>query len=394
MNKKEEEEKKKSAADKIKDHGKSFLYFDAVKMSTTTNPAVKGYDFNKGINYNEIFQSYKTMGFQASELAKAIDRINEMLRWRLSDEPKDIQKKILDDLAEKYYTEKDISYIKNQPNLSADQVKTTIFFGYTSNMVSCGNREIIRYLCQHKLIDVIVTTAGGIEEDFLKCYNPHYMGNFSLKGETLRKQGLNRIGNLIVPNDNYTAFEDFCTPIFNQMLKEQINDNILWTPCKIIHRLGKEINNEESIYYWCYKNDIPVFCPAITDGSIGDILFFHSLGSEQSIIVDLIEDIRRINLIAMNAPRSGQIILGGGLVKHHICNANLMRNGADYSVFINTAQPYDGSDAGAIPDEAISWGKIKMDARPVKVYAENTLVFPIIVAETFAKYHQEQQNNN
>jgi hypothetical protein len=33
------------------------------------------------------------------------------------------------------------------------------------------------------------------------------------------------------------------------------------------------------------------------------------------------------------------IILGGGVVKHHVCNANLMRNGADYSVFINTGMP-------------------------------------------------------
>jgi deoxyhypusine synthase len=79
------------------------------------------------------------------------------------------------------------------------------------------------------------------------------------------------------------------------------------------------------------------------------------------------------------------IILGGGVVKHHICNANLMRNGADYSVYINTGSEYDGSDAGARPDEAVSWGKIKLDAKPVKIWAEATLVFPIIVGETFVR---------
>jgi hypothetical protein len=36
-------------------------------------------------------------------------------------------------------------------------------------------------------------------------------------------------------------------------------------------------------------------------------------------------------------------------------------------VFINTASEYDGSDSGASPDEAVSWGKIKRDAKPVKV---------------------------
>ncbi|KAJ1953244.1 Deoxyhypusine synthase, partial [Linderina pennispora] len=70
---------------------------------------------------------------------------------------------------------------------------------------------------------------------------------------------------------------------------------------------------------------------------------------------------------------------------HHICNANLMRNGADFAVYINTAQEFDGSDAGARPDEAVSWGKIKADAESVKVYVDASLVFPLLVAQTFAK---------
>lgn len=65
--------------------------------------------------------------------------------------------------------------------------------------------------------------------------------------------------------------------------------------------------------------------------------------------------------------KTGMIILGGGLPKHHICNANMMRNGADFAVFINTAQEFDGSDSGARPDEAVSWGKIRGSAKTVKV---------------------------
>ena len=144
------------------------------------------------------------------------------------------------------------------------------------------------------------------------------------------------------------------------------------------------MQNEESIYYWCAKNDIPVFCPAFTDGALGDIIYFDTY-REEGFIVDLVQDIRKINDIALHARKTGQIILGGGVIKHHICNANLMRNGADYSVYINTASEYDGSDAGARPDEAVSWGKIKLDAKPVKVWAEATLVFPILVGETFCR---------
>ena len=65
-------------------------------------------------------------------------------------------------------------------------------------------------------------------------------------------------------------------PILDTMLEEQKTTSCVWTPSKIIHRLGKEINNEDSIYYWTYKNNIPVLSPALTDGSLGDMLFFHS----------------------------------------------------------------------------------------------------------------------
>ncbi|KAM7441039.1 hypothetical protein ABFA07_009852 [Porites harrisoni] len=131
-------------------------------------------------------------------------------------------------------------------------------------------------------------------------------------------------------------------------------------------------------------NNIPVFSPAITDGALGDTLYFHSY-KNPGLVIDIVEDVKRINNISVFAKNTGMIILGGGLIKHHICNASLMRNGADFSVFVNTGQEFDGSDSGARPDQAVSWGKIKMTATPVKVYADASLVFPLLVAETFAR---------
>ena len=110
----------------------------------------------------------------------------------------------------------------------------TIFLGYTSNMASCGVRDTIRFLVQHKadlsfntfhfmfsfkkkclkvlrqirqMVDCIVASAGGVEEDFIKCLAPTYLGDFSLPGRELRDKGINRIGNLLVPNNNYVKFE-------------------------------------------------------------------------------------------------------------------------------------------------------------------------------------------
>ncbi|XP_012061399.1 PREDICTED: probable deoxyhypusine synthase [Atta cephalotes] len=346
---------------------KSAVLISSNSLSPYTTP-VKGYDFNKGINYHELFTTMASCGFQATNFGLAIDEVNRMLH----------QRNILlmeDQLDE---TEED-EFIKRKNHC-------TIFLGYTSNMVSSGIRDIIRFLVQHRLVDCLVTTAGGVEEDFIKCLAPTYVGSFYLDDRKLRENGLNRTGNLLVPNDNYCLFEDWLMPKLDTMLSEQKTKGTSWTPSKMIARLGEEINHEDSIYYWAAKNKIPVFCPALTDGSLGDMIFFHSY-KNPGFILDIVADVKRLNRIAIKAVNSGMIIIGGGVVKHHICNANLMRNGADYAVFINTASEFDGSDSGARPEEAISWGKIRKDADPVKVCADATLVFPLLVGETFARYH-------
>jgi len=174
-------------------------------------------------------------------------------------------------------------------------------------------------------------------------------------------------------------------PLLDTMLAEQKQTGEVWSPSSFIRRLGKEIDNEESVYYWAYKNDIPVFCPALTDGSIGDMIYFHSFRNP-GLILDIVRDIRDLNELSRKSHKAGMIILGGGVCKHQIANAMLIRNGADYSVFINTGQEFDGSDSGARPDEAVSWGKIRAGAEAVKVFADATLVFPMLVAATFADH--------
>jgi len=346
---------------------------EAVLVQSEEMPAgsqvVKGYDFNEGVDHHKLLLSYKNSGFQATNFGLAVEQINQMIEKRKEKIPEDKIESCRD-------------------NFPVVRNNCTIFLGYTSNMASCGVRESIRFLAEHNLIDCIVTTAGGIEEDLIKCLADTYIGDFALPGRELREKGINRIGNLLVPNNNYVKFEDWLMPKLDKMLDEQEKDGTKWTPSKIIHRLGEEINNPESIYYWTAKNNIPVFSPALTDGSLGDMLFFHSF-KRPGFVVDILEDLRHLNRLAMRSVNTGMIILGGGLIKHHICNANLMRNGADFSLFVNTSSEFDGSDSGARPDEAISWGKIRKDASPVKIYGETSLIFPLLVAETFARDHHK-----
>jgi deoxyhypusine synthase len=313
------------------------------KSEEAKGTAVKGYDFNQGVNCEKIIESYKTTGFQATHLARAIDIINEMRRE-----------------------------------------KATIFLSYTSNMVSSGLRDIFRYLVQNKMVNIVVTTAGGIEEDIIKCLGDFVLGDFRASGKELREKGINRIGNIFVPNNRYVEFEKFVQPILEEAYQEQKKSGKMLTASALIWKLGEKINNEKSIYYWARKNKIRVFCPALTDGALGDNIYFFK-HKHPDFVLDIAEDIKGLNDTTIGLKKAGAIILGAGVVKHSVLNALMMRNGAEYAVYINTAQEFDGSDSGALPDEAVSWGKILPDAKSVKVFGDATILFPLIVAETFAK---------
>jgi len=302
---------------------------------------VRGYDFNKGLNYDEILNSYASTGFQATSFSKAVNIINKMI-----------------------------------------QDNATIFLGCSSNLITSGVREIIKYLTEKRKIEVFVTKAGGIEEDIIKCLGDFKIGKFSESGEILRKEGINRTGNILIPNSRYVEFEKFLTPILEEIYKEQKNKNKIISVSEFIRKLGEKINNKESILYWCWKNNIKVYCPAITDGSMGDMIHFF-MYKNSDFKIDIASDIHELNEFTITRKKTGAIILGRGMMKHHILNSNMMRNGTDYAVYINTGEEWDGSDSNARPDEAVSWGKVKGEA--VKVFGDATILFPLIVAKTFAR---------
>jgi len=301
-------------------------------------PHIKGYDFNRKFDFNEFLKAYSNTGFQASKLGEAIEIIKAMKRE-----------------------------------------KATVFLAYTSNMVSSGVREVIRYLAEHKFVDVLVTTAGGIEEDIVKSLKPFVLGSFEADGRYLFEKGVNRIGNIFVTNDRYTYFEKHMNKVLDRVYKKQVETGRPLCSSEIIEITGKSIDNKESILYWASRNKIPVFCPSPTDGAFGDMIFWMKQ-RQPKFFVDVSEDMRRIVKLVLNSKKTGVIILGGGVAKHYTLNAQIFREGCDFAVYINTGDEFDGSDSGAKTDEAITWGKIKANAPQVKVHGDATIIFPLIVA--------------
>lgn len=191
--------------------------------------------------------------------------------------------------------------------------------------------------------------------------------------------------NFFISQDHLSLFSTWLSSLLDEMLKEQKVQGTLWSPSTVVARLGQRIQNNESICYWAARNKIPIFCPDLTIGIIGDGIYSQSL-CNQGLVIDIIGDLRRINSMAMKAINSGIISVGAGVVKHHICKANCIRDGADYAVYLNMAQAFDGSDSGAEPDESVACGKIKIGANPAKIHGDPSLIFPLLFSETFVKH--------
>lgn len=310
-------------------------------------PEIKGYNFEEKFDFSKFTDSFKNTGIQATNLGMGIEITNQMI-----------------------------------------ENNATIFLSCTSNMVSSGNREIIKFLVKNKYVHAISISAGGVEEDIIKTLRPFVVGSFDISGRALFDKGVGRIGNIFAPFDRYLYFEKFMQPLFDRIYEEQKSRGFPFTTSEVIFELGKEIQkeekHEESILYWAYKNNIPIFCPALTDGSIGDLFHFQKL-KRKDFYLDILGDHNKIVNLVLNSEKTGAILLGGGSAKHYVLNANIFREGLDYAVYITTAQEYDASDSGGNQQEAMSWAKIKVNAPNVKIRAEASLVFPILVAATFKK---------
>lgn len=301
---------------------------------------VAGYDFRSDFDFFELLATYETTGFQATHLSEAIDLVRTM-------------------------REED----------------ATVYLTCTSNVVSSGLREVVAALVREGFVDVLITTSGSITEDVIKTEKPFKMGEWNADEAELRERGINRLGNIFVPSDRYVWLESY----LNDFFEDFFADEKVRTPSEFARELGATLDDEDSILKQATDNDVPVFCPALTDAEVGNFLYYYRQGYDSEVGIEIVEDYDRLIEEGLLADETGLVVLGGGVPKHHAIMTNLFRGGADYAVYVSTGMEGDGSLSGAPPDEAVSWGKIKQDAKNyTQVEAEATLVVPLLAAGLLA----------
>ncbi|MGD1054754.1 MAG: deoxyhypusine synthase family protein, partial [Nitrososphaerales archaeon] len=193
----------------------------------------------------------------------------------------------------------------------------------------------------------------------------------------LSKAGYHRLGNVLVPVDSYgPLIEKRMRRLLSTMYSRGATAPTTEELCK---EIGKDLNSEESLLYWAQKKGVPIFVPGIMDGSVGSQLWLFA-EKQRDFKVDMIGDERRLAEIVFMSKKSGALVIGGGITKHHALWWNQFRGGLDYACYITTAVEYDGSLSGAQVREAVSWGKVRVKAKKVNLYADATTVLPLLVS--------------
>ena len=300
--------------------------------------AVKDYDLTEKMSVDELVcQMNAAWGFTAGKLATGVDIIEDMIN-------------------------------------SKGCVK---FLSFPADIIATGTRGVIREMVKRKIVDVLITTCGTLDHDVARCWKDYYKGSFIMNDAKLHKEGLNRLGNVLVPNESYgIIIEKKILPMLETLYKEGKKE---FSTTELCREIGLRCCNESSILYWAAKNSIPVFIPGITDGSVGYQLWFFSQ-DHKDFRVNLLKDEGDLNNIVFDAKKSGALIIGGGISKHHTIWWNQFKDGLDYVVYISTADEWDGSLSGARPREAVSWGKISEKAKRIMIEGDATIIMPIIAS--------------
>tara|TARA_B100000459_G_scaffold122447_1_gene75062 strand:+ start:1876 stop:2856 length:981 start_codon:yes stop_codon:yes gene_type:complete len=313
---------------------------------------VKDYDFTKVNDVSSLIDQMKDAGgFTASKLAKGRD----ILRHSMS---------------------------------KSNDEGVLNWLSFPACLCATGTRGFFLEAIKNKKFNVIITTCGTLDHDIARTYENYFHGDFNLDDVALGDEGLNRLGNVIIPNECYgEILENILTPWLEDIEEERKKESpdnpwLGFGSVELCWAIGNRITDENSLLYWAAKNKIPIVIPGLSDGAIGAQLFMHRQ-KKPDFIIDFLADEQILSDLTWTAKESHALMVGGGISKHHVIWWNQYRGGLDSAVGITTAPEYDGSLSGARLREAISWGKIRAEAPQVVIEGDASLILPILGADLF-----------
>ncbi len=265
----------------------------------------------------------------------------------------------------------------------ADDV--TIFLGMAGALSAGGLRLIVAHLIEHRYVDCLVSTGANLYHDLHETRGQrHYLGSPHADDAALASERIDRVYDTFASEQEFIG-NDIWIADFTATL-----DPRPYTTREYLHALGRylwEATGRDGILTAAYRANVPVFCPAIADSSIGMGISQARQKSPDLGQIDVIGDIVESANLIIRRPRTASVVLGGGTPKNFINQASVQAEfyapeveGHRYALQIVTDVPHFGGASGSSLEEAQSWGKLSATSAKVTVNADATIALPLLVS--------------
>jgi deoxyhypusine synthase len=269
----------------------------------------------------------------------------------------------------------------------------TIFLGVAGALSAGGLRLVLAHLIRHRYIDVLVSTGANLYHDLHETRGRrHFIGSPQLDDAALAAERIDRVYDTLASEDEFAKNDEWIAAFALKLERRP------YTSREVLYRLGEHLWREtghDGILTSAYQAQVPIFCPAIADSSIGMGLSQARHRDASAGLVDVVGDIIESANIVIRRPSTATIVLGGGTPKNFINQASVQAEfyddrvgGHKYAIQIVTDVPHYGGASGSSLEEAQSWGKLSIESEKVTVQGDATLCLPILATALESTAHE------
>ncbi len=266
----------------------------------------------------------------------------------------------------------------------------TIVLAVAGSTSAAGCMQVYVDMVKNKMVDAVVATCATIVDmDFFEALGyRHYQGSPYVDDQELCRMEIDRIYDTYIDEQELTACDRTIQTIADGMKPG------IYSSREFIQEMGRYLTvhakKKDSLIQAAYENNVPIFCPAFSDGSAGYGLVWHQTEHPDAhVSIDSVKDFRELTQLKIASKETAVFIIGGGTPKNFIqdtvsCSKGLGKNVPmhKYAIQITVADVRDGACSSSTLKEASSWGKVNTDNEQM-VYGEATTIIPLVASHAY-----------
>ena len=306
-------------------------------------------------------------------LKKTVDHI-DITKYDVTD--------LVDELRSTSFTSREIYNACQLYKQMLEEEELIVILTIAGSTQAAGCLKLYRDLVRFNMVDAIVATGASIIDMdlFEGLGNKHYIGSNKADDNILRENYIDRIYDTFISEDDLKQVDNYIEDFASNHCGVKT-----YSSREFLNLLGWHLRTGNSLVQECYKEDVPIFCPALNDSAAGIGLLMHQTNNPDShLVIDSIKDLRELTYLKVEMQNTGLFMVGGGVPKNFAQDIVVAAESIghrvpmhQYAIQLTVADVRDGACSSSTLDEASSWGKVD-NSNTQMVYGEATSTLPII----------------